>query len=119
MTGSGSWPSTAGGRAAAALRSMRRGRLPEGGGASCSLLAGDRFHLVLGVLDDRVQIVGGVVGPLELLQPRAGRVVDLLEEGQRVRRPADGQGLGHVRDERLSLVVLVVLELRVGPGRQV
>ena len=58
-----------------------------------------------------------VVGALQHLQPRPLRRVDLLEELQRVGRPADGERLGHVLHQRLGLEVLVVDH--VGAGRQV
>src|SRR4029079_15132015 len=58
---------------------------------SNGLLAGDPLHGRLRIADDGIDGIGRVVGPLQLLQPRTGRIVDLLEERQAVRRPADGQ----------------------------
>ena len=55
-----------------------------------------------------VEIVVGVVGALQHLQPRTLRRVDLLEERQRVGRAADGERLGDVLHQRLGLEVLVV-----------
>ena len=86
-------PARASELAAAALRRKRRGRSRCGWRTlRASLLAGDRLHRRLAVGDDRVEVVGRVVGPLELLQPGTGRIVDLLEERQRCtasgRRPA-------------------------------
>src|SRR3954468_22105253 len=46
-----------------------------------NLLLGDRLHLLLRVRNDRVEIVIGVIGALQHLQPRTLRRVDLLEEG--------------------------------------
>ncbi len=100
---------------------LRNGRGAFRGGAASSRARwpprywrGDRLHLLLGVGDDLVEIVVGVVGALQHLQPRPLRRVDLLEEGQRVGRLPDRQRLRHVLHQRLGLEVLVVGHVRAG-----
>jgi hypothetical protein len=80
----------------------------SGRGSTATYLQEMAFIAFLGVRDDLVRGRRSCSRPAGAAAATDRRIVDLLEEGQRVRRLADGQRLGHVRNERLGLVVLVV-----------